>query len=72
MDETASNEAILKMADGYAVQDIYEDLGVTQYNNSVLDDFVKLNIEKASDKIDRIVLNMFNDFVSSSFFFLSF
>ena len=61
-----SNEASLKPAKGFAIKSTHEDLGVTQYNSSVVHKFVKLNIAKASNRYDRKALNMFNVFVQSS------
>ena len=68
MDNTTSNETSLKPAEGFAIKSAHEDLGVTQYNSSVVHEFVKLNIAKASNRIDRKILNMFNVFVQSSLF----
>ena len=66
MDKTASNDTSLKPADGFAIENTQEKFGDTQYNSSVVQKFAKLNIEKASNKIDRIALKMFNVFVQSS------
>ena len=66
MDTTTSNEASLKPAEGFAIKSTHEDLGVTQYNSSVVHEFVKLNITKASNRIDRKALSVFNVFVKSS------
>ena len=45
------------------MENTQEDLGVTQYNSSVVHEYAKLNIAKALNRIDRKVLNMFNVFV---------
>ena len=66
MNKTASDETRLKLAGGFAIKNTYEDLGVTQHNSSVVNEFAKLNIEKASNKIDRKAMNMFNVFVLTS------
>ena len=66
MDQTVSNETSLKPASGFAMKNTKEDLGVTQYNNSVVHEFAKLNIEKASNKINRKPLNIFNDCAQSN------
>ena len=65
MDQAISNETTLKPAVGFAVKNTQEELGVTLYNSSIVHEFVKLNIEKALNKIDRKALNMFNVFVQS-------
>ena len=70
MDETFSNDTSLKPADGFAIENTREEFGETQYNSSVVHEFAKLNIEKASNKVDRKALNMFNVFVQSSKFTL--
>ena len=66
MDQTVSNEINLKPASGFAKENFQQDLEVTQYNSSVVHEFAKLNIEKASNKIDRKNLKTFNVFVQSS------
>lgn len=66
MDKTASNETSLNPDRGFAVKNIQEDLEVIQHNSSVVHEFAKLNIEKASNKIDRKAMTMFNVFVKSS------
>ena len=66
MDKTASNETSLNADRGFAVKNIQEDLEVIQHNSSVVHEFAKLNIEKASKKIDRKAMTMFNVFVKSS------
>ena len=66
MDKTASNKTSLKPAKGFATKNTQEEFGDTQYNSSVVHEFAKLNIEKASNKIDRKALKMFNVFVQSS------
>ena len=66
MYKTASNETSLKPAGGFAIKNTQEDLEVIQYNSSVVHEFAKLNIEKASNKINRKSLYMFNDCAQSS------
>ena len=66
MDIKASIESRLELASSFAIKSNYEDLGVTQYNSTVVNEFAKLNIEKASNKIDRKSLNLFNVCVKSS------
>ena len=66
MDTTTSSENSLKPAKGFAIKNTQEDLRLTQYNNSANNEFAKLNIAKASNRVDRKVLNMFNVFVKSS------
>ena len=66
MDQTATIETILKPVCGFAIKNTQEDLRLTQYNNSANNEFAKLNIAKASNRVDRKVLNMFNVFVKSS------
>ena len=66
MYKTASNETSLKPAGGFAIKNTQEDFNVTQYNSSFVHEFAKFNIEKASNKIDRNALNLYNDFVLSS------
>ena len=66
MDKTATNETSLKPAGGFAIENTQEDLEVIQYNRAVVHEFAKLNIKKASNKIDRKGLIMFNVFVKSS------
>ena len=70
MYKTASNETSLKPAGGFAIKNTQEDLEVIQYNSSVVHEFAKLSIKKASNKVDRKALNMFNVFVQSSKFTL--
>ena len=66
MDKTASNKTSLKPADGFAIENTQEEFGDTQYNSSVVYEFAKVNIAKASNRTDRKTLNMFNVFVQSS------
>ena len=66
MDKTASNETSLNADCSFAVKNAQEDLEVTQHNSSIVHEFAKLNIEKASNKIDRKAMTMFNVFVKSS------
>ena len=66
MDQTVTNETSLKLAGGFAIENTYEDLGVTRFNSSAVHEFPKLNIAKASTTIDRKALNIFNDFVQPS------
>ena len=66
MEEKASQKTNLKSDIGFAINNTHKDLGVTQYNTSVVQEFTKTNIEKASNKIDRNALNLYNDFVQSS------
>ena len=72
MDQTVSSENSFKPADGFAIKNTQEDLGVTQFNCSIVHEFAKLNIEKASSKIDRKALNTFDVFLQSSLFILIF
>ena len=66
MDNTTSNEFSFKPAGSFANKNTQEDFGVTQYSSAVVYEFAKLNIAKASNRIDRKALNMFNVFVKSS------
>ena len=66
MNKIVSNETSLKPAGAFAIKNAYEDLGVTQYNSRIFHGFAKLNIEKASIKIDRKALDMFNVYIKSS------
>ena len=66
MDQDVSNKTSIKLTSRFAMENIYEDLGVTQHNNLVFHEFAKLNIEKASNKFDRKALNMFNNCIQSS------
>ena len=66
MEKITSNKTGFKPYVGFACKTSREDLGVNQYNSSVVQELAKLNIEKASNIIDRKALNMFNDFVQSS------
>ena len=68
MNKTASDETSLKPAGGFANKNTQKDLGlgVTQYNSSIVHRNAKLNVEKASKKIDEKTLNIFNVFVNSS------
>ena len=66
MDKAASNKTSLKPASCLATKNTQKDLKVTQYNTSVVQEFTKTNNEKASNKIDRKALILFNDFVQSS------
>ena len=66
MDKLVSSETSLKPAGGFGIKRTREDLGVTQYNRSDVNEFAILNIKKASNKIDRKALDMFNVFVQSS------
>ena len=66
MDKTASNETSLNANCSFAIKSTQEDLEVIQHNSSVVHEFAKLNIEKASNKIDRKAMTMFNVFVKSS------
>ena len=66
MEKTVSIKNRLNPASGFAIKNTHEDLGVTQYNSTVVNEFAKLNIEKASNKIDRKSLNLFNVCVKSS------
>ena len=66
MNDTASNETSLKLAGSFALENTQKNLEVTQPKSSVVHEFAKLNIEKATNKIDRKALNMFNVFVKSS------
>ena len=66
MDKAVSNKTSFIPAGSFAIKNTHEDLGVTQYNSTVVNEFAKLKIEKASNKIDRKALNMFNVFVQKS------
>ena len=66
MDQTATIETILKPVCGFAIKNTQEEFGDTQYNSSVVYEFAKVNIAKASNRTDRKTLNMFNVFVQSS------
>ena len=66
MNDTASNETSLKPAGSFALENAQKNLGITQNKSSVDHEFAKLNIEKATNNIDRKALNMFNVFVKSS------
>ena len=66
MEEKASQKTNLKSDIGFAINNIHKELGVTQHNTSVVQEFTKTNIEKASNRIDRNALNLYNDFVQSS------
>ena len=66
MDTTTSSENSLKPAKGFAIKNTQEEFGDTQYNSSVVYEFAKVNIAKASNRTDRKTLNMFNVFVQSS------
>ena len=66
MNETASNETSSKPAGNFALENIQKDLRVTQHNSLVVNEFAKLNIEKATNNIDKRALNMFNVFDKSS------
>ena len=66
MDKAASNITSLKPASCLATKNTQKDLKVTQYNSSVVHEFARVNLEKASKKIDRKALILFNDFVQSS------
>ena len=72
MNKIVSNETSLKPAGAFAIKNTNEDLGVTQYNSRIFHGFAKLNIEKASSKIDRKALNTFDVFLQSSLFILIF
>ena len=63
MDKAVSNKTSFIPAGSFAIKNTHEDLGVTQYNISVVHKFAELNIVKAFNKIDRKALNMFNDYV---------
>ena len=66
MDKTILNETSLKLVVGFAIKNTQEDFNVTQYNSSIVHEFAKFNIEKASNKIDRKALKMFNGLIKSS------
>ena len=66
MEKTVSIKNRFNPASGFAIKNTNEDLGVTQCKSTVVNKFAKLNIENASNKIDRKALNMFNVFVKSS------
>ena len=70
MDQDVSNKTSIKLTSRFGIKNIYEDLGVTQHNNLVFHEFAKLNIEKASNKIDRKAFNTFDVFLQSSLFIL--
>ena len=66
MNETASNETSSKPDGSFALENTQKNLGVTQPKSLVDHEFAKLNIEKATNNIDRKAWNMFNVFVKSS------
>ena len=66
MNDTALNETNLKLAGSFALENSQKNLGVTQPKSLVDHEFAKLNIEKATNNIDRKAWNMFNVFVKSS------
>ena len=66
MDMTILNETSLKLVVGFAIKNTQEDFNVTQCNSSIVHEIAKLNIKKASNKIDRKALKMFNGLIKSS------
>ena len=66
MDKLVSSKTSLKLAGGFGIKRTWEDLAVTQYNRSDVNEFALLNIKKASNKVDKKALNVFNVFVQSS------
>ena len=66
MNDTASNETSLKLAGSFALENTQKNLEVTQPKSSIVHEFAKLNIEKATNKFDRKALNVYNVFVKLS------